>query len=51
MLGNIFVDLGREQDALNDYTKAIKIDPQYAEAYNNRGRFYFPILLGNLFSD
>ncbi len=30
-------DAGDKQGAIADYTKAIKINPQYAEAYNNRG--------------
>ena len=36
----------REEDALNDYTKAIEIDPQYAEAYNYRGRYNLQYVLG-----
>ena len=30
-------DLGRDEDAIKNYTKAIEIDPHYALAYNNRG--------------
>ena len=41
ILGNLFSDLRREEDAINDYTKAIEIDPKYADAYNNRGTFFF----------
>ena len=28
---------GDYQGAIDDYTKAIELDPQYADAYNNRG--------------
>ncbi|MFN9301930.1 MAG: tetratricopeptide repeat protein, partial [Candidatus Kapaibacterium sp.] len=28
---------GLYKEALDDYTKAIKLSPQYAAAYNNRG--------------
>ena len=42
-LGNLLSDMGRGEDALNDYTKAIEIDPQSAEAYFNRGWFIFYI--------
>ena len=51
MLGVSLNDLGRKEDALNDYTKAIKINPQYAEAYNNRGRYYHQYFLRNSLSD
>ena len=30
-------DLGREEEALIDYSNAIDINPQYADAYYNRG--------------
>lgn len=31
---------GRKQDAIEEYTEAIKMDPDYAAAYNNRGNLY-----------
>ena len=31
---------GKLQDAINDYTKAIEINPDYFKAYNNRGFAY-----------
>ncbi|HNW98060.1 MAG TPA: tetratricopeptide repeat protein [Bacteroidales bacterium] len=40
--GNIIkIYKGDLQDAINSYTKAIEIKPDYAEAYNNRGNAYF----------
>ncbi|MFM5956144.1 MAG: tetratricopeptide repeat protein, partial [Dolichospermum sp.] len=30
-------DLGDKQGAIDDYTQAIKINPNYAQAYGNRG--------------
>ena len=41
LLGVSFHNLGRKEDAINDYTQAIDIDPKYANAYNNRGKCYF----------
>lgn len=35
----IWQDLGRHQSAVEDYTQAIRLAPQYA-AYNNRGIAY-----------
>ena len=29
--------LGKPEEAIKDYTKAIELDPKDAEAYNNRG--------------
>ena len=40
-------DLGRNEDAINSYSKALEIDPQYAEAYFARVRYYFQYLSGN----
>ena len=37
------MDLGRIEDAFNDFTIAIEIDPQYSEAYISRGSQYFQI--------
>lgn len=31
---------GRKEDAVNEYTEAIKLDPDYIPAYNNRGNLY-----------
>ena len=35
-LGNYYYDSGKCQDAVAAYTKALSIDPQYAQVYNNR---------------
>lgn len=35
-LGNYFYDVGKCQDAVNAYTKALQLDPQYTQVYNNR---------------
>ena len=32
--------LGQHQNAINNYTKVIQLDPEYANAYNNRGIAY-----------
>ena len=32
-------DLGREEEAIKDYTKAVDINPQYEFAYVNRGKY------------
>jgi len=31
---------GYDDQAVTDFTKAIEIDPNYANAYNNRGSIY-----------
>ena len=36
-LGLVLAKLGRQQDALASYDKAIALRPDYAEAFNNRG--------------
>lgn len=38
--GDAYMDIGDIKRALEDYNKAIEIDPGYAEAYNNRGNLY-----------
>jgi tetratricopeptide (TPR) repeat protein len=38
--GVVYVDLGKYQLALDDYSSAIRINPDYAKAYNNRGGVY-----------
>ena len=35
--GNILSQLGRKEEAIIDYTKAIEINVYYADAYTNRG--------------
>ena len=35
--GNVRDDLGDKQGAIDDYSQAIKINSNYAIAYNNRG--------------
>ena len=44
MLGNALDDLGRKEEAIEDYAKAIDINPQDADTYNNRGLYYLIIL-------
>ena len=39
-------NLGRKEDAIYDYTKAIEINPRHAKAYINRGTQYCQYLLG-----
>ena len=39
--GNSFYNEGDFDKAIADYTKAISIDPKYAEAYYNRGQAYY----------
>ena len=38
--GNFAYDQGRCSDAINDYTKAIKLDSTVSQFYNNRGYTY-----------
>ena len=36
-LGNVFQDLEQYEQALGYYERALKIRPDYADAFNNRG--------------
>lgn len=38
--GKTLFDMGRDKEAVADYTSAIQLDPNYAEAYINRGALY-----------
>ena len=38
--GNAYYILGQHQKAIDDYTRAIELDPKLAEAYCNRGIAY-----------
>ncbi len=38
--GNNFLQQGRYDEAIEEYTEAIRLDPQYALAYHNRGFAY-----------
>lgn len=38
--GKTLFDMGRTPEAIADYSKAIELDPKYAEAYINRGAAY-----------
>jgi tetratricopeptide (TPR) repeat protein/predicted Ser/Thr protein kinase len=40
---NTFYDLQRYQDALSNYEKAVKIRPDYAEAWNGQGKALFKL--------
>ena len=42
-LGNVLFELGRKPEAINDFTKAIELNPNYADAYFKRGKL-FPII-------
>lgn len=35
--GIVFIQLGNNEAAIKDYSKAIKFDPLHFEAYSNRG--------------
>ena len=37
VLGNALKGLGKKEEAIESYRKAIKIDPNYVDAYNNLG--------------
>ena len=40
LLGNVLNELGRKEEAIKDYTKAIDINPHNdADVYYNRGLF------------
>lgn len=38
--GNAYLSLGNYQQAIEDFNKAIELDPNYAKAHNNRGLAY-----------
>ncbi|MDY7042558.1 MAG: tetratricopeptide repeat protein [Chloroflexota bacterium] len=40
-LGNRYADLAEYDRAVQDFSKAIDLDPSYAEAYYNRGVLYW----------
>jgi tetratricopeptide (TPR) repeat protein len=40
-LGNLFYDLGKNDDALSYYDKAISIYPDYIEAWKNKGLIFY----------
>ena len=40
-LGNTSTDLAEHQLAVNDFSRAIELDPDYAEAYFSRGVLYW----------
>ena len=37
---SLFMSVGNLQSAVNDFTTAIELDPQYADAYTRRGMMY-----------
>ena len=37
LLGFALSDLGSKEEAIKDFTKALEMNPQYAEAYLGRG--------------
>jgi tetratricopeptide (TPR) repeat protein len=36
----VYKDLGQHQRAIKDFNTAIRLKPDYADAYNNRGTVY-----------
>ena len=40
MRGDDYCDLGQYEKAVQDYDEAIRLNPQFAVAYNNRGVAY-----------
>ena len=38
--GIAYYELGKHQQAIKDFNQAIRLDPKFAEAYNNRGIAY-----------
>jgi tetratricopeptide (TPR) repeat protein len=46
--GNAYGRKGLYDEAIKDYTKAIQVNPKYAEAYYNRGIAYYKKGLTNL---
>ena len=40
LLGNTLISMARFEDAINDYTKAININPRFVKSYSNRGIFF-----------
>ena len=47
-IGNLFKDLGRAEEALNDFDKIIEINPLVYNVYFCRGRYQFKYKLGLL---
>jgi Flp pilus assembly protein TadD len=41
--GLAFYNLERHQEAIQDFSQAIRMKPQYAEAFNNRGNAYYAL--------
>ena len=39
--GYAYYDKKQYDEAIKDYTEAIRLDPNYAWAYNNRGNVYY----------
>ena len=39
--GNALHDLGRKEDALVDYSKAIEINPRFVDSYVYKGEYHF----------
>ncbi|RKH13618.1 tetratricopeptide repeat protein [Corallococcus sp. CA053C] len=42
-VGQVYSTLGRQEDAIQMYTEAIRMDPNYSEYYNDRGSLYLKL--------
>lgn len=38
--------MGKKEEAIDNYSKVIEINPQFADAYINRGWYHIKYLLG-----
>ena len=51
LIGIALHNLGKNEDPIIDYSKAIEINPQYANAYVNRGKYFYSSTQGNVLND
>ena len=48
ILGSVLNELGRKEEAIIDYSKAIELNPKYTDAYINRGKTISKTFLGSV---